>query len=54
MLQVVLRDFMWDVFQSTGQIEAYLAYRSCAEENPQPEALINAPLKLDDNDELMM
>ncbi|WP_378953853.1 YqzL family protein [Pelosinus sp. sgz500959] len=28
---------MWKVFQSTGQIEAYLMYRSCTECNDQPE-----------------
>jgi len=28
---VVLRDLMWEVFQSTGHIEAYLMYRSCTE-----------------------
>jgi len=27
----MLRDLMWEVFQSTGHIEAYLMYRSCAE-----------------------
>jgi hypothetical protein len=28
---------MWEVFQSTGQIEAYLMYRSCTEAKEQPE-----------------
>jgi len=29
---MLLRDLMWEIFQSTGQIEAYLLYCSCAEE----------------------
>ena len=27
---------MWEVFQSTGHVEAYLMYRSCTENNDQP------------------
>lgn len=34
---MLLRDLMWEVFQSTGQIEAYLIYRSCTEAKVQPE-----------------
>ncbi|WP_081490007.1 MULTISPECIES: YqzL family protein [Pelosinus] len=34
---MLLRDLMWEVFQSTGQIEAYLIYRSCTEANVIPE-----------------
>jgi|GEM_PF-3197037 len=26
---MLLRDFIWKVFQSTGQIEVYLMYCSC-------------------------
>lgn len=35
---MLLRDLMWNVFQTTGQIEAYLMYRSFTEGNDQPEA----------------
>ncbi|WIW69788.1 MULTISPECIES: YqzL family protein [Anaerosinus] len=27
---MLLRNVMWDIFQNTGQIEAYLMYRNCA------------------------
>lgn len=27
----MLKDLMWEIFQSTGHIGAYLAYRSCFE-----------------------
>ncbi len=26
---MLLRNVMWDIFQNTGQIEAYLMYRNC-------------------------
>lgn len=26
---MMLRDFMWEIFQSTGHIGAYLTYREC-------------------------
>jgi len=30
---MLLRDLMWEIFQKTGRIEAYLIYRSCIEWN---------------------
>ena len=36
---MLLRDFMWKVFQSTGQIEAYLMYCSCSESEEQTTTL---------------
>lgn len=36
---MLLRDLMWKVFQSTGQIEAYLIYCSCPAGGEQPTAL---------------
>lgn len=26
---MLLKNVMWDIFQNTGQIEAYLMYRTC-------------------------
>lgn len=36
---MLLRDVMWKVFKSTGQIEAYLTYCSCPSSNEQATAL---------------
>lgn len=33
-----LRDLMWSVFRQTGQLEAYLLYRSCQEPSAVAEA----------------
>lgn len=33
----MLKDLMWEIFQSTGHIGAYLAYRSCMETNDNGE-----------------
>jgi len=38
---MLLRDLMWEIFQKTGRIEAYLIYRSCTEKWNEP---FTAPL----------
>ncbi|HAK73296.1 MAG TPA: YqzL family protein [Sporomusaceae bacterium] len=36
---MLLKDLLWELFQTTGQISAYLAYRECTEYGPSdPEA----------------
>ena len=30
---VLLRDLMWEIFQSTGHIGAYLVYRECIDDD---------------------
>lgn len=44
---MVLRDFMWEIFQSTGHIGAYLTYRECVNyQHHNPEATENIPEQL--------
>ncbi|BBB92798.1 MAG TPA: YqzL family protein [Methylomusa anaerophila] len=39
MIGLVLREMMWEIFQNTGNIDAYLAYRACVDNNAsQPES----------------
>jgi len=33
---VLLRDLIWEVFESTGYVDAYLLYRSCPKHGDQP------------------
>ncbi|MEG6585834.1 YqzL family protein [Dendrosporobacter sp. 1207_IL3150] len=32
---MLLGNVMWEIFQNTGHIEAYLIYRSCNDDNTQ-------------------
>lgn len=32
----MLKDTLWEIFRTTGQIEAYLMYKQCADED-EPE-----------------
>lgn len=34
---MVLKNVMWNIFQDTGRIDAYLFYRNCDEENKEHE-----------------
>lgn len=34
---MLLKNVMWDMFQDTGRIEAYLFYRNCEEEHETDE-----------------
>ena len=33
----MLKDPLWEIFRTTGQIEAYLMYKQCADENEAEE-----------------
>ncbi|MBQ8682825.1 MAG: YqzL family protein [Selenomonadales bacterium] len=34
----MLKDTLWEIFRTTGQIEAYLMYKQCVEEQETQES----------------
>lgn len=35
----MLKDMLWEIFRTTGQIEAYLMYKQCADEEETERGL---------------